>query len=155
MIEDRLLAVAYDLSRRTGRRPREVFMRRAVSTAYYAMFHALARLCADQLVGGIHAKTAAWARVYRSLDHKPAQTVLRSVEAAGLASQIVAFGEAFAQLQERRYQADYDPAPFRYYFKETAALINLAETAIQGLNSLGVDERRALATLLLFKQRRT
>jgi hypothetical protein len=153
MIEDRLLAVAHDLSRRTGRRPREAFMRRAVSTAYYAMFHALARLCADQLVGGIHAKTAAWARVYRALDHKPAKTILRSVEAAGLASEIVAFGEAFALLQERRHQADYDPAPFRYYFNQTAALINLAETAIHGLNSLGADERRALATLLLFKQR--
>jgi hypothetical protein len=153
MIEDRLLDVAHDLSRRTGRRPREAFMRRAVSTAYYAMFHALARLCADQLVGGTHAKTAAWARVYRALDHKPAKTVLRGVEAAGLASEIVGFGEAFALLQERRYQADYDPAPFRYYFNQTSALINLAETAIHGLNSLGVDERRALATLLLFKQR--
>lgn len=153
MIEDRLLAVAHDLSRRTGRRPREAFMRRAVSTAYYAMFHALARLCANQFVGGKHAKTAAWARVYRALDHKPAKTVLRSTGAAELASEIVAFGEAFALLQERRNQADYDPAPFRYYFNQTAALINLAETAIHGLNSLGEDERRALATLLLFKQR--
>jgi hypothetical protein len=133
MIEARLLAVAHDLSRRTGRRPREAFMRRAVSTAYYAMFHALARLCADQLVGGIHAKTAAWARVRHALDHKLAKTILCSVEAAGLASEIVAFGEAFALLQERRHQADYDPAPFRYYFNQTAALINLAETAIHGL----------------------
>lgn len=153
MIEDRLLDVANDLSRRTGRRPREAFMRRAVSTAYYAMFHALARLCADQLVGGTHAKTKPWARVYRALDHKSAKNALRSAEAAELASEIVAFGEAFALLQERRYQADYDPAPFRYYFNQTSALINLAATAIHGLNSLGVDERRALATFLLFKQR--
>jgi hypothetical protein len=153
MIEDRLLDVAHDLSRRTGRRPREAFMRRAVSTAYYAMFHALARLCADQLIGGIHAKTAAWARVYRALDHKAAKSVLRNKEATGLASEINAFGEAFALLQERRYQADYDPAPFRYYFNQTSALINLAETAIRGLNSLGAEERRALATLVLFKQR--
>jgi hypothetical protein len=117
------------------------------------MFHALARLCADQLVGGTHAKTPAWARVYRALDHKAAKTVLRKVEAAGLASEIAAFGDAFAQLQERRFQADYDPAPFRYYLNQTSALINLAETAIHGLNSVGVEHRRALATLLLFKQR--
>jgi len=128
-------------------------MRRAVSTAYYAMFHTLARLCADQLIGGTHAKTAPWARVYRALDHKSAKNILRNEEATRLASAIVGFGEAFALLQERRYQADYDPAPFRYYFNQTAALINLAETAIHGLNSLGLEERRALATLLLFKQR--
>jgi hypothetical protein len=153
MIEDRLLQVACELSKRTGRRPREAFMRRAVSTAYYAMFHALARLCADQLIGGIHVRTMAWGRVYRALDHKATKTTMRSAEAAGLAPAIAAFGEAFAVLQERRIQADYDPVPFRYYFNETSSLIDLAKTAIEGLDSLGPDERRALAALLLFRQR--
>jgi hypothetical protein len=153
MIEDRLLEVAYELSKRTGRRPREVFMRRAVSTAYYAMFHALARLCADQLIGGTHWKTGAWSRVYRALEHKAAKSILRSAEVAGLAPAIAAFGEAFAVLQERRIQADYDPVPFRYYFNETASLIDLAKTAIEGLNALSPDECRALAALLLFRQR--
>src|SRR2546430_2465748 len=107
MIEDRLILVAQDLSRRTGRRPRQAFMRCAVSTAYYAMFHALARLCADELIGGKHAKTIAWGRVYRALDHKPGKTVLQSAEAVTLSPVVAAFGSAFAVLQERRHQADY------------------------------------------------
>src|ERR1044072_6844098 len=114
MIEDRLIVVAQDLSKRTGRRPRQAFMRRAVSTAYYAMFHALARLCADELIGGKHSKTTAWSRVYRALDHKSAKTVLQSKEAIALSPLVAAFGRAFATLQERRHQADYDPAPFQY-----------------------------------------
>ena len=70
-----------------------------------------------------------------------------------LAPAIAAFGEAFALLQEKRHQADYDPAPFPYFYDETAAFIELAESAIQGLSSVGQDERRALVTLLLFKNR--
>ena len=34
-------------------RPREAELRRTVSTAYYALFHTLARSGADLLVGGI------------------------------------------------------------------------------------------------------
>jgi hypothetical protein len=117
------------------------------------MFHALARLCADALVGGIHARTIAWSRVYRALDHKPAKAILQSSEAAALSSVIADFGNAFAVLQERRHQADYDPAQFQYYFNETEALVELAHSAIQKLDSLSPDERRTLAALILFKQR--
>jgi hypothetical protein len=126
---------------------------RRVSTAYYAMFHALSRLCADELIGGVRARTEAWNRVYRALDHKPTKSILQSSEAAALSSVIREFGNAFAVLQERRHQADYDPAQFQYYFNETEALVELAQSAIQKLNSLGSDERRTLAVLILFKQR--
>jgi len=78
---------------------------------------------------------------------------MRSEEAVKLAPSIAAFGEAFALLQEKRHQADYDPAPFPYFYDESTALIELAESAIQGLYSVGQDERRALATLLLFRNR--
>lgn len=153
MMDDRLIQVAQELSKRTGYRPREAFMRRAVSTAYYAMFHALAQLCADELIGGKHARTVAWNRVYRALDHKLAKAMLQSKEATNLSPAIAAFGRAFAVLQERRHQADYDPMPFRYYFNETAALIELAHSAIRDLDGLGSDERRTLAVFILFKQR--
>ena len=128
-------------------------MRRAVSTAYYAMFHALARLCANELIGGKHSKITSWGRVYRALDHKPAKIILQSAEATTLSPVVAAFGQAFAVLQERRHQADYDPSPFRYYYNQTSALIELARSAIGNLDGLGPDERRVLATLLLFKSR--
>ena len=40
------------------------------------------------------------------------------------------------------------------YFAETSALIELAQTAITDLDALGPEERRTLATLILFKTRR-
>jgi hypothetical protein len=153
MIEQRLLAVAEDLCRKTGRRPREAFMRRAVSTAYYAVFHALARMCADELIGGNKAKGQPWGRVYRALDHRTAKQTLLSPDAALIAPAIVEIGRAFANLQEKRHDADYNPAFFEFFFDETRAQVESARKAINDLNGLGSDKRQALATLILFKPR--
>ena len=52
-------------------RPRETDLRRAISTAYYAVFHCLAAYGADTLVGGpgSNRDLRAWNRMYRSLEH--------------------------------------------------------------------------------------
>ena len=49
-------------------------LRKAVSVAYYAMFHALAQNNADRLVGETDAdrETDAWHRTYRALEHRAA-----------------------------------------------------------------------------------
>ena len=46
-------------------------LRRAISTAYYAMFHALAKSNADALIGSTPQSRglAAWSQVYRALEH--------------------------------------------------------------------------------------
>ena len=46
-----LLQIATDLAEINIRRPRRADLCRAVSTAYYALFHCLARTCADSLAG--------------------------------------------------------------------------------------------------------
>ena len=153
MIEQRFLTVAEDLCRKTGRRPREAFMRRAVSTAYYAVFHALARMCADELIGGSKAKGPAWGRVYRALDHRTAKKTLLGGDAASITPSIVEIGRAFANLQEKRHDADYNPAFFEFFFDETRAQVEIARQAIKDLNGLGPDKRQALATLILFRPR--
>lgn len=149
MIEERLLTVAEDLCRRTGRRPRDAFMRRAVSTAYYALFHALSRMCAEELVGADR-RAAAWQRVYRALDHRTAKTALQGREASVIAPGL---GAAFVRLQDRRHQADYDPRPFGHNYDEALALVRQARTAMEELTAPSSDQRRSLATLLLFKAR--
>ena len=153
MIETRLLLAADDLCRSTGGRPRDVFMRRAVSTAYYALFHALARLCADELVGRTHTKPTAYARVYRALDHGAARRAFRSPEASSLGAGVSHIGLAFVELQQERHRADYDPSPFGHMFDETRAAVAKAREAIALLSALEPDVRRALATLILFKAR--
>ena len=154
VLEDRLILVASDLIKRTGKRPREAFMRRAVSSAYYAVFHTLCRLCADTLVGGIHHKSQAWGRVYRGVGHTNAKAVLtNSKEIAALPSYFAEFAAAFILLQKEREQADYNPAPFGKYFAETELLVAQAVGAIELLERLSDDDRRALATAILIKAR--
>lgn len=46
------LETARDLTTSSTRRPRQTNLRRAVSTTYYALFHCLAKCCADMVVGG-------------------------------------------------------------------------------------------------------
>lgn len=46
------LETARDLATSSARRPRQTNLRRAVSTTYYALFHCLAKCCADMVVGG-------------------------------------------------------------------------------------------------------
>ena len=57
-----------------GASPSDECIRRAISNAYYAMFHALAASNADVIVGPPHddLTAEAWIRVYRGLDHSTA-----------------------------------------------------------------------------------
>ena len=51
MDPDHLVQLAADLAEINPRRPRRTDLCRAVSTTYYALFHCLARTCADRLAG--------------------------------------------------------------------------------------------------------
>ena len=51
--------------------PRQSDLKRAQSTAYYAMFHALCRNCADSFIGrpGSLRSQPAWRQAYRAVEH--------------------------------------------------------------------------------------
>ena len=51
MAPEHLLQMAIGLAEANTGRPRRADLCRAVSTAYYAMFHCLAHTCADSLAG--------------------------------------------------------------------------------------------------------
>jgi uncharacterized protein (UPF0332 family) len=62
-----LIAQARRLAKATASRPKQVDLRRAISSAYYACFHALAKSCADSLIGTKNVgNQAAWAQAYRA-----------------------------------------------------------------------------------------
>ena len=128
-------------------------LRRAISTAYYAMFHALASSNADCLVGTPHDPLTghAWSRIYRGLNHSAAKRNL--LQDQGLFSpQAQQFAEVFAELQDERHQADYDSSK-TFTLPETAAWINRAEAAIEGFMQTGTDERRIVAIQSLIGRR--
>jgi hypothetical protein len=50
--------------------PRQVDIRRAISAAYYGVFHATLMAAADQFVGVSKRSSSQYGLVYRSVDHK-------------------------------------------------------------------------------------
>jgi hypothetical protein len=151
MMHDDLLDIAQHLALLDERRPRQTSLRRAISSAYYALFHALAALCADELVG----RSKPWnvyTPIYRTLDHGRAKDVFKRL-LAGSVGDIAAVGQAFILLQERRHIADYDPLPLPLGRSETLDLIDRAKRATVGLDALGKNDRLFLATQLIARTR--
>ncbi len=150
-----LIATAYVLLSSAGGKPTEASLRRAVSSAYYALFHCLARECADLLIGGSGSERsdAAWRQVYRALEHGPAKTKCRKREMiAKFPVEIRSFSKTFADLQEIRHSADYDPLA---QFNRLGVSTDLAAVgaAITEFRSAPIKDRRAFCAYILFKDR--
>lgn len=146
------LQIALELANREAGRPRYVSRSRAVSTAYYALFHALAEFCARQLVGAWR-PWKPFRHVYRSLDHATARKVFGDLRRSGeFSDDAVIAGEIFRQLQDLRHAADYDPE-YRVSRNETLRLIDGARQAIGLINGLDPDERKLLAARLIERTR--
>jgi len=151
--------IASDLLRRARsgidakRRVRSAYLRRAVSDAYYALFHALAFACANNLVGVTKRDSAAWRRIYRGLEHGRAKEEFGRAETRALHQNIARIGAAFKQLQEARHMADYDPATTLRRRSDAEALIGIAETAISDLDTLPADMALELGAYLLVRKR--
>ena len=136
-----------------NRRVRSAYLRRAVSDAYYALFHALAFTCANCLVGVTKRDSAAWRRIYRSLEHGRAKEEFGRAEIRALHQGIATIGAAFKQLQEARHAADYDPATTLRRRSDAEALIGIAETAISDVDALPPDMASELAASLIVRKR--
>lgn len=152
MIED-LLELAEGLAVKEINRPKQASLRRAAATAYYAVFHALAKLCADQLVGA----TRPWdtyTPVYRALDHAAAGQILREMRKDQTYGHLVApIGLVFAKLYDIRIAADYVPAPFAYSRQEIKDMVGEARDAIQAINALPAELKLRLAVKFVTKKR--
>lgn len=126
--------------------------RRAVSSAYYALFHALSSVCADTLSGRTQDADVA-DLVYRALGHAELRKTLKSADARRLAPGVASVAEAFAKLQERRYDADYADPGLTIGAPETFDAIEIAREAILVLAELDPKTRLRLAVLLLATSR--
>lgn len=150
-----LLDTAYVLLSSAGGKPTEASLRRAVSSAYYALFHCLSRECADLLIGGSGSdrSDAAWRQVYRALEHGPAKTKCRKQEAIRkFPVEIQIYASTFVELQEKRHSADYDSLA-QVTESNVGASINAAGFAISVFESAPAKHRRAFCAYILFKDR--
>ena len=93
-------------------RPRQVTLKRAVSDAYYAMFHCLAESNANLIVGGPNSNRSkgAWAQTYRALGHNEARSKCKNQNMMQrFPEEINRFADVFLTTQFKREEADYNP----------------------------------------------
>lgn len=151
---ERLLWLADELSRRSREIKSAAVERRAVSTAYYAVFHAITTLCASELMGSNAAskKTPEFERVYRALDHK---SLKLAFSAAPLNNNqtFKAIGNRVVELQSERIRSDYLPSGRLYKKSECDRLVQSARSIVAELKNLSSQDRRTLAVYLIFKNR--
>jgi hypothetical protein len=101
-----LLTTAEALAATSKGKPKQAHLRRAVSTTYYALFHCLAKCCADMLVGASKAGVSpeAWKQVYRSLEHGYCKGPCSNrTVVSKLPQAIQDFANHFVQMQAKRH----------------------------------------------------
>ena len=146
-----LMATARSLAEGDPRRPSQANLRRAVSTACYAMFHCLAGTAADLLIGG--SRGEAWHQVYRALEHGSARNACQNRRAMqGFPLEIQEFASSFVALQGARQRADY-ALDGRYDKSDVLAAIDRAENAIEKISQVDARHMRSFAAHVLFKRR--
>lgn len=143
-------------------RPRSASLRRAVSTAYYAVFHAICRTCADTLVGG-REPWSVYTPVFRAPDHYATAYALREPFLAAI-PQLKRLGLLLKELQSAREWADYNPEPRPNYRagtndssftrQEALRLIESAAEAIGIVDRLDEDAQLKLAVRLVPRTRK-
>jgi uncharacterized protein (UPF0332 family) len=166
-LADDLLAQARRLAKQEPRRPKQASLRRAISTAYYALFHLLVQETA-QLVVGRGKDAALLPLVGRALEHSEMRKVsaafrhgsvgslpevLRPLFTAPFPTDLADVADAFSALQKARHEADYNLAP-KYSRSEAEALVESAETAFAAWRRVrGTFEARVFLLSFLFLSR--
>lgn len=156
-----LLAQAEHLARRESKRPKQASLRRAVSAAYYALFHLLTSEASRMFVRD----DRLFALVNRVYDHTEMKKVsasfskgeypqlFDSVKAAfPVGAQLKSVAKTFVRLQQARHEADYDLAKC-FARSEVLDLIAQVEQAFQDWQTIRRDDlaRLYLACFLLWK----
>jgi hypothetical protein len=145
--------------------PRQVDLRRAISSAYYGVFHAVLAAVANRFIGSTKQATSLYSLVYRSIDHHALRNLCLEVTktnlspkyiphtpTGGFGAEIRGFAEGTIELQEKRHSADYDPS-IRFNTSDAVLVIHVARTALAQFNSASADARDAFLSLLLFRPR--
>jgi hypothetical protein len=140
---------------------RQVDLRRAVSSAYYGVFHFTCAALGDYFVGATHRSSPRHALVYRSIDHRalrelcqgivratPPPKLARYLPSGGLGRDMVAFCGIVPELQDRRHRADYDPTA-AFTRTDGHAAVTAGRSAVRRFRAAPVAERAMFLTLLL------
>lgn len=145
--------------------PRQVDIRRAISSAYYGIFHFILARTADEFIGASKRSTKNYALAYRSVDHRSLYELCGEVSKTtlkpkyrmyeptnGFGSNIAAFADAVRELQDKRHAADYDPTA-RFKTEDAKLALMTARSAIRRFERANEARKRAFLSLLAFPPR--
>ena len=135
-IADDLLRLADHLAKPTAADPEQAWLRRSVSTAYYALFHLLVQEAAQRWQGS----HAAQLGLERAFKHDQMKELSRGLSKGSwkswsspqllVPSELDRVAKAFISLQEARHQADYNNEK-NWTRTEVAAKLSDATAAFQ------------------------
>lgn len=159
--EDLLEQARFLSQREAGRgRPKQASLRRAVSTAYYAVFHLLSADAAAQACPASPAGLRE--RVQRSLTHEEMKKAANAFQANNLpahvaqlvvrptAAALITVARSFVRLQEERHKADYDLTD-QFDRTRVQGLVREAEQAFNDWNAIrNTDDARVFLASMMF-----
>jgi uncharacterized protein (UPF0332 family) len=156
-----LLEQARHLARRERGRPRQASLRRAISAAYYSLFHLFLEEAALQAVPG---SLSSWRPVSaRAINHGDLKKVAVWFVSAALpapltlnsplSTDIRQVARFVGQLQQMRHQADYDTTA-RFTRQDVLLLVRDTEQSFAAWERVrNTEEARAFLLLLLITDR--
>ena len=163
----KLIAAAEELAKHKGGkgRPRPIWLRRAVSTAYYALYHGLTRATAEHLLP--NGSREDQLKITRLLRHNGVKGVCAQIASRRGAKSnqyidpialrlrktpLLDVATVFCDLQEARHKADYDHLePFSK--QATVGLVADAKKALDTLQSAPQADREQFLALLAMSLR--
>jgi hypothetical protein len=152
-----LLKQAFLLLNKESKNPKQASLRRAVSTAYYALFHLL-----------IQEASANWSRsdtrdyLARAFEHRTMKQACKWAESAAypppvspqVAAKLRSVARAFKELQQQRHLADYSNAT-KWDRIKASAKVNQCKTAFSDWKSIrneSVAQRYLVSLLSNYKE---
>ena len=137
-------------------RPLQEELKRAVSTAYYALFLHLCDATANLMLGTLRpdpGRRAAWQRMYRILQHGATRNKCQNRnEVRQFSSGIREFSETLLKAQDARHDADYDPFS-KYTRQDVLDIITEARDAVEAFDATPRQERLHFIAYLLASDR--
>jgi hypothetical protein len=144
--------------------PSQARLRRAVSTAYYALFHTVARAGALRFMGTGGDAQPGYTAIYRWFSHgrvksvcqalaaAPGGSVRRQPGAAATSADMRYFADVFRESQDQRNRADYDPRAV-FLHADTVLFVDEAERAMEAFARATAEEQADVLALMLVNNR--
>ena len=121
-----------------------------MSTAYYAVFHALARNNADNIIGPPANPSMAsdWTAAYRRMRHGYAAAQLQQ-HTFTLDRNGREFSSSFIDLKTARETADYNPDAV-FNLASASQWLNRAIAALNNLGAMSPTDKRTITNIVLY-----